>query len=286
MTGLALGLVLSSAFMHAFWNYFAKRVRSDGVFIWLISLVSTIVYTPAAIYIIVTQRPEIGLLHLAFMAGSAIIHIVYFLLLSRGYQTGDLSLVYPLARGTGPLLSTIGAILLLGERPTIITVAGTILIGIGVFILTGDPRKLRQSGNQSAMMYAFLTGCTIATYTIFDRQAVAVLLIPPLLYDWGNGTVRTLLMTPYGLRNLEKVRFYLREHKTELAAVSLLSPFSYILMLTALSFTPVSTIAPLREISILIGAALGMRLLAERDVWRRLAAAGVMMIGVFALALG
>ena len=286
MTGLALVLVLSSAVLHATWNYYAKRVGGGAGFIWLSTIIQAVVYAPLALIVVVREQPVIGPAQLVAIVGTATIHIAYFLLLSRGYRTGDLSLVYPLARGTGPMLSTAGAILLLGERPTPLALGGAVLIGVGVFILTGDPRKFRESGAGRAVVYALLTGLIIATYTLWDKRAVSVLLIPPLLYDWSNGFVRGILLTPYALGHKAEIVRHWREHRTAAMMVGILSPLSYIMVLTALTFSPVSYVAPTREISILIGTALGARLLAEGDVMRRLGAAAVMMTGVVFLALG
>jgi len=286
MTGVALVLVLSSAVLHATWNYYAKRVGGGAGFIWLITVIQAVIYAPLAFLVIAREQPAIGLPQLVAIVGSAAIHIAYFLLLSRGYRTGDLSLVYPLARGTGPMLSTAAAILLLGERPTPLALGGAVLIGLGVFVLTGDPRKFRQSGAGQAVIYALLTGLVIAGYTLWDKRAVSILLIPPLVYDWSNGFVRGFLLTPYALTHRAEVARHWREHRTAALMVGILSPLSYILVLTALTFSPVSYVAPTREISILLGAALGARLLSEGDVVRRLAAAAVMMTGVVFLALG
>lgn len=287
MTGLALALVLASAVIHASWNYLAKRIGGGGTsFIWLISALAAVIYAPVGIGVILLEKPQIGLTQLGVVAVSACMHLAYFILLTRGYRAGDLSLVYPLARGTGPMLSTVAAIFLLGERPSPIAVGGALLIGCGVMILTGDPRKFRESGNGAAITYALLTGLVIATYTIWDKQAVSVMLIPPLLFDWVSNLMRASLLAPYALRNRVTVAHHWREHRFEAVTIAVLSSLSYILVLTALRFSPVSYIAPTREISILIGAFLGARLLSEGEPLRRLAAASAMMIGVAALALG
>src|SRR5687768_9586393 len=114
MTLLALVLVFSSAFVHATWNYYSKKVMGGAAFIWLFTIGSVILYLPLAVALIVIQKPEIRLFHLGLIGVSAIIHIGYFHTLNRGYQVGDLSLVYPLARGSGPMFATIAAIALLG----------------------------------------------------------------------------------------------------------------------------------------------------------------------------
>lgn len=286
MTELALILVLASAMIHATWNLLAKRVAGGAGFIWLVTLLNGILYAPLALALVFIQRPTIEGPQLVFILGSSCLHIAYFILLTRGYKAGDLSLVYPLARGTGPMLSTLAAIAFLGERPTPVALVGAAFIGLGVFILTGDPRKFRQSGAGTAVLYALATGTVIAAYTLWDKQAVSLLAIPPLLYDWANNLGRGILLTPHALRHRDEVKWHWREHRGEALGVAILSPLSYILMLTALSFSPVSYVAPTREISILLGTLLGTRLLAEGEGSRRLAAASVMVAGVVALALG
>jgi drug/metabolite transporter (DMT)-like permease len=205
--------------------------------------------------------------------------------LQRGYAVGDLSLVYPLARGTGPLLATAAAIVLFGERPSLLVIFGIALITAGVFVLTSEGVSLR-SGLGAGVFYGLMTGVFIAAYTIWDKQAVSALLIPPLLQSWATTIVTTLLLTPLAMGNRKKIMALWRDYKPEVLGVAILSPLSYILVLTALVFTPVSYVAPAREISILIGAAMGARLLSEGDSTRRLIAAAAMVVGVVALALG
>lgn len=284
MTVFALAIILISALAHATWNLYAKRSGGGAVFVWLFDSLSTVIYAPLAIGVVLLDRPRLGLTGLGFMVGSAVLHLAYFLLLQRGYRTGDLSLVYPLARGTGPMLSTAAAIAFFGERPTPLAIAGAVAIGVGVFVLVSGPGLLRRAG--WAAGYGLLTGLVIAAYTLWDKHAVSTLLIPPLLLNWGVGFGRTLLLTPFALRAWDKVRLEWRTRRREALVVAVLSPLSYILVLTALVFTPVSYVAPAREISILAGTLLGTRLLAEGQGTRRLLAAGAMVAGVVALALG
>ena len=219
------------------------------------------------------------------MAGSALIHLAYVLILQRGYRVGDLSLVYPLARGTGPTLSTFTAILVLGERPTSLAIFGALLVAAGVFLLSSGPGSSRGS-RKWGVGYGLLTGTIIAMYTLWDKYAVSTLLIPPLLQDFCTTLGRVILLAPIAFRKREEVRQEWRIHRKEAIGVALLCPLSYIMVLTALITTPVSYIAPAREVSILIGALLGSRLLAEGDAHRRLPAAAAIVAGVMALALG
>ncbi|MGH7809543.1 MAG: EamA family transporter, partial [Candidatus Binatia bacterium] len=220
------------------------------------------------------------------IAGSAALHTGYIVLLNQGYRIGDLSLVYPLARGTGPLLSSIAAIMFLGERPSVIAVLGALLIIGGVIVLTGNFAQLNARNSRTAVGYALITGIFIAGYTLWDKQAVSRFAIAPIVLDWGANLIRSLLLTPYALIYSDHTVNEWREHKWEAVAIAILIPLSYILVLTAMSFTPVSYVAPAREISILVGTAMGARLLSEGDAPRRLGAAGAMVLGVVALAIG
>jgi drug/metabolite transporter (DMT)-like permease len=152
--------------------------------------------------------------------------------------------------------------------------------------LTTNLSRLRETGARDAVIYALITGLFIAAYTLWDKQAVSHFAIAPLVLDWGANVGRVLLLSPFAIKYSDQTIVEWREHKYEAIAVAVLIPLSYILVLTAMSFTPVSYVAPAREISILIGTAMGTRLLAEGDVRRRLVAACAMVLGVVALAVG
>ena len=287
MTSFALVLVLAAAVFHATWNLLAKRVGEGGAaFVWLFDTLSVILYAPLALVVILLQKPHLGPVELAFMCGSGALHLGYFVLLQRGYAVGDLSVVYPLARGTGPLLATVVAVVLLGERPSSVAVFGILLIAAGVFVLSLGPGGLRSLAFGSGASYGLATGLFIAAYTLWDKHAVSALLIPPLLQSWATTLVTVVLLTPAVMSRREKVLAVWRNHKVEALGVAVLSPLSYILVLTALVFSPVSYVAPAREVSILIGAVMGARLLAEGDTKKRIIAACAIVLGVVALALG
>src|SRR5215813_12719589 len=151
-------LILVAAFIHATWNLLNKKASGHATFTWLVAGLSAVFYTPVALAVFFLWHAKIGAVEIGFMAGSAALHTAYFVLLNQGYRVGDLSLVYPLARGTGPLLSTLAAILFLGERPSIVALIGTALIVGGVAILTVNPHALRQEAGRRAISYALVTG--------------------------------------------------------------------------------------------------------------------------------
>jgi drug/metabolite transporter (DMT)-like permease len=283
----AIVLVLLAAFCHAGWNLMAKRLSGydEVAFLWLAGVCSAVLYGPIALIVVLLQRPVFGWAQLGFILGSSVLHLAYFLLLQRGYRSGDLSLVYPLARGTGPMLSSLAAVLFFGERPGAWGTAGILLIGAGVFAL-GLPDKRLTS--LTAVWFGLATGLFIAAYTIWDKHAVSALAIPPLVFDWGGDLGRVSMLTPIALRGRRRgtIHTLWTKHRRYLLACSVMMPLSYILVLTALRFSDVSAIAPAREISVLIGVILGGRLLAEGDLPRRLLAAGAIATGVVAIALG
>lgn len=286
MTLWALALILAAAVIHATWNLINKQAAGHATFTWLVAVLSALLYAPATIAIIEIFEIEIGFVALAMMAGSAALHSFYFVLLHQAYRLGDLSLVYPLARGTGPLLACIAAILFLGERPSPVAMLGALLILGGVVHLSGGLGKVGERSDQKAVLYALLTGLFIAAYTLWDKQAVSHFGVAPLVLDWGANVGRAVFLAPYAFRYSDETVAEWRERKHEAIAIAVLIPLSYILVLTAMSFTPVSYVAPAREISILIGTAMGARLLAEGQGQRRLAAAVAMVLGIAGLAVG
>jgi drug/metabolite transporter (DMT)-like permease len=285
VTPIALALVLTAAVIHASWNVLIKRVGGGIPFIWLFDAGSTIIYAPLLAGWLLWQHPVIGELAPVFILGTGVLHIAYFIFLQRGYRTGDLSLVYPLARGTGPLLATAIAISLFGERPSRIALTGALLVAGSVALIAGGARRAGADARKAAL-YGLLTGVTIAMYTLWDKQAVSRAAVPPLLLLWGSTAIRLFLLTPIAIRRGPAIRHHWEKHRWELLGVAALGPLSYLLVLTALVTTPVSYVAPTREVSVIFGAYLGSRLLSEAQATRRLVAAVGMAVGIIALAVG
>ncbi|MDQ4128552.1 MAG: EamA family transporter, partial [Actinomycetota bacterium] len=235
MTLFAFALVLAAAVFHATWNLLAKRVGAGGaVFVWLFGAASVLIYAPLALGSILLQEPHLGPAQLVFMFGSGALHLGYFVVLQRGYAVGDLSLVYPLARGTGPLLATVGAVVLLGERPGVVAISGILLITVGVFLLTREPGGFRGPGLGQGVVYGLMTGGFIAAYTLWDKHAVSALLIPPLLQSWATTVFTVALLSPLAVRRRKEVLSLWLARKREVLGIAILSPLSYILVLTAL----------------------------------------------------
>jgi drug/metabolite transporter (DMT)-like permease len=287
LTAAALALVLAAAAAHAGWNYVLKTARGGAGFMTLVAMVASALWAPLAAGQWILQGYVFQPVHLVPILASAAIHTGYFVALDRGYRHGDLSVVYPLARATGPILTIVAAIAFLGERPGAIALVGAALVIVGAYLLTGNPLRLFSRDRPRGAGFALLTGCTIALYTVVDKVAVSHYLIPPIVYDWCCLTARLFMLWPIAVRESPvSLSESWRLDRRAIVLVAILSPLAYILVLTAMVVTPVSYVAPAREVSILFAALLGTHFLRERDPVRRLLAAGAIVLGIVGLALG
>ena len=304
VTLLALALALASAVTHAVWNLMLKRAglsANTPSFAWLLFALSAALFAPVALWYVATGRAVLTIAMVPWITGSAALHTVAFLMLLRAYRTGDLSVVYPLARGTGPLVVTIVGVALLGERATVPSVLGVLLIALGIVVLRGVPwQRARPVVTAAAVAggpavpspvlphaagQAILLGVLIAAYTLWDKQVVGPLGLAPFVLECLLSFAMAVMATPLVVRQAATIRATLRDHFGLLVVVALLSSLSYVLFLTALATAPASRVAPARELSILIGSLLGAKVLGERDAPRRLPAALMMSAGVILLAV-
>lgn len=288
MTLATLALVLASALIHATWNLWTKQIgpfARSGTLMWLLVAISAAAYAPFALLLAARTgwRPDTTALGL--IVGSGLIHVVYFLLLLRGYRVGDLSLVYPVARGTGPLLASVAALAVFSETATVFSITGLLLIVAGILVLTWRPDAAAHAKLAPGLRYGLATGALIAVYTLWDGWAVKRAGIAPLLFYWAGEVVRVVAFTPAALGDRSGVAALWRAHWPRVLGIALLSPLSYILILLAMRTGAISHIAPAREIAILLGAYLGGRVLGEGDRRRRLVAATAFAAGVVSLAL-
>ena len=287
MTLSSLLLVVLASVCHATWNLLAKRAASVGaVFVFFYNVIGVIVYAPWVVYLLLQGTIDWTWLKVGFVVLSGLIHLAYSLCLQRGYQVADLSVVYPVARGTGPLLSTIGAFLILGETPTALGVVGLVLIVAGILLIATQRRlsAFTQPGGQAGIRWGTATGGLIASYTVVDAYEVKALGIAPVVLDWFSSVLRLLLLLPLVLANPRRALTAMRGHWWTAAGVGLLSPLSYILVLTALSMgAPLSLVAPMREMSMMVGALMGMLILREAVGKWRLIGCAVLIGGVIML---
>jgi drug/metabolite transporter (DMT)-like permease len=274
--------VLLAAAAHATWNLAAKKAAHSRHFVWLYSVGSSLLYLPVIIWICIQQRPHFELHHYLALAATSVLHLGYSLSLQAGYRTSDLSLVYPIARGFGPLLSFVGAVLLLGERPTVLSAFGLALIVAGILLVAGLTREPHRAPRKG-IFFGLLTGLFIASYTVNDGWAVKVLAISPFIVDFTGNCLRILVLTPIAWRDRAAAMREAREYAGPAAVVSVLGPLGYILVLFAMRIAPISHIAPARELATLAGAYMGSKLLSERTTPERVIGAVCIVVGVVSL---
>ncbi len=294
----AVLLVLLAGLIHASWNIAAKKARGDIRFSAFTSWVMLLVWAPLGMYLAWQEVPSWGWPQWACVGLSAVVHVGYFVCLLRGYRQADLTVVYPLARGSGPLLSSLAAVWLLGEHLSAWAMVGIAAMIGGVFLIAGGPgvwRMANAAGHTPAsalvrqrllhgLGYGLVTGVFIATYTVIDGYGVKVLLVSPILLDYVGNVFRLFLVTPALLRDRPAAWREWRAQWKYAVWVGVVSPVSYVLVLYALQIAPLSHVAPAREISMLFAALLGGHLLGEQDRWLRLVGAGLIALGVMTLA--
>jgi drug/metabolite transporter (DMT)-like permease len=196
--------------------------------------------------------------------------------------------VYPIARGTGPIFSVASAMLLLGEQPSLGGGIGVVAVLSGVFISAGGTSFLKHRNantRRAGVFWGLLTGLHIASYTIIDGWAIKNLGMSPVLFYAVGLAARTILLTPFVVPLRADLGPQWRAHRGAILVVGLLSPLAYTLVLLAVQIAPLSYVAPVREVSMLIGTVIGARLLGEKLLFTQVIGAGLMLSGVVFVAL-
>ena len=289
----AIALVLLAALLHAGWNIVVKRSGGGVHFVLMGALMIVLLWAPLGLLVAWQQLPGWAWREWALVLASGTAHLLYFNVLLAGYRAADLTVVYPVARGSGPLVSALGAVLLLGESLGLRGAAGVLGVTGGVLLIAGGPRLWTGQGQSPAqrarvlagVRWGLLTGLLIATYTVIDGYSVKVMGMSPILVDYIGNLLRIPFMLPALLADRTGFR---RDVKTQWKAALLLaavSPLGYVLVLYAVQMAPLSHVAPAREVSMLFAALLGGRLLGETDRGLRLAGAACIVGGVLLLAL-
>jgi drug/metabolite transporter (DMT)-like permease len=275
-------LLIAAALLHACWNLVTKKAGAGLIFFWLVSFAASILCLPVIIWQMVREPFAFNNTILMFAFVSGILHILYYVVLQLGYSKSDLSVVYPVARGTGPLLSVTGAVLLFHEKPGLTGFAGIICIMVGIAIMTGF--KKGQKGILTGIYYGALTGLFIASYTLWDKSAVADHNVSALFITFAAMVLPMLFLLHVPIKKGAAIVADIRLHWKNVLIVAICQPLSYILVLIAMKTTPLSYVAPVRELSIVFGVFFGINLLKEADKIRRIIAACIIFAGIALLA--
>jgi len=286
----SIALVVLAAFIHATWNLLSKRAASAGLgFIAAYTAIACVLYFPWVAWLLVHGEIEWTWSVTACLIVSGVLHLGYSVCLQRGYQVAELSVIYPVARGSAPMLSSIAAFTLLGEHPSVSGVVGLVAVVFGIVLIStrGDLSGFRRPQGFAGLRWGMATGGLIAAYTVIDAFGVKSLSIHPVLLDWFANLVRFALLAPVLFRNLSAARERMSGRWRTAFAVGVLSPLSYILVLVAIDLgARLSLIAPAREMSMMVGAVLGMVILREAVGIARLVGCVILIVGVVCLGHG
>ena len=286
---LALVLVIISAAAHATWNLLLKRAHQQEVFAWWLSGFALVGGLPIAL--VLALRTPFETVGIWYVIATILLHICYFLFLGRSLARSDLSLVYPIARGFGPGLVPILAVFSLGEtvQPLAWVGIGAIVVGIYTTAWWGQLRQFTTKdtliANLPGLGYAFLTGLCIALYTVVDKRGVSH--VSPFLYLYLMTAGVAVGWAPYIIRNYgaSGIAQEWRTGWVSVIAASALLFFAYGLVLTAMSITDVSYVAPLREVGSLFAVLLGALVLKEQVTSGRIVGAVMIVAGVVLITL-
>lgn len=288
MSLLPLILVVAAAVIHATWNLLSKQAAEAGaVFVAVNNGIITLLYAPWVIWLLLRDGMTWSPAIIACILASAVANLAYTLCLQRGYRVADLSVVYPVARGAGPVLSTLGAFLILGEQASPAGLAGlaAVVVGIGLIASNGRLGAFREPAGMAGVGWGLATGVLIATYSVIDAWGVKVLELSPVLLVWFSNLMRLPMLAPLLLRDPAGAMARMQGRWGLALGVGLLAPLSYILVLWALALGgPLSLVAPLRETSMMAAALLGFLVLRERVGLWRLAGCGAVVLGAALLA--
>ena len=273
-----LPLVLLAAVFHATWNALMKASENPlALATRAVSWGTVVSLPPVAVAWFLAGRPGLPLAGWLLALASAFLELIYFISLSTAYQRGDLSVVYPIARGTAPLLAVLVGLLLLGERLHATAGLGVIALLAGIWAVR------RPAAAGSALWPALLTGLMIAAYTSLDR--IGVRLGPPWIYGWLLWLFGAIFLIVYTtVRRVPGSR--LTDEPKLSVTVGVLMTAAYFMILFALSVAPLAIIAPLRESAIVLVTAWGIWRLGERrGAWLRIAGAVAILAGIALLTI-
>jgi drug/metabolite transporter (DMT)-like permease len=282
MTANALLIVLTAAFLHAFWNYLAKKSRNKIAFIWWFILFAVVFYFPMFLYFYVGSK--ISTVGWACIVATGILHTFYFFFVGNSYEQGDLSVVYPLARGFGPFWVPILAVVILREQLSLTGIIGIAFVVVGIYAIHLKSFSFKTlfepftAIRSAASIWALLTGCTIAAYSLVDK--VGVKSVHPAVYIYFIFLIPLIFLTPYVLMKEKKaLKPEWQINKAPIMVVGFLVAFTYLLVLFAMQTSNVSYVVAVREMSIVFSALFGTIWLGEGHRQPRL-------IGAFLIALG
>ncbi|MCI0412686.1 DMT family transporter [bacterium] len=287
----SLLLLLSAAALHAVANVLMKQSRDKMAFVWWMIGVFCVLGSPALL-----QFSSVPPAAWRFVIASGMLEAIYFFTLTRAYTSGDLSLVYPIARGSAPLFLLIWAVLFLSERPSRFGVCGIFLVVVGLYLINLPSLAVwsrpLHAFRSAASRWALLTGILISTYSAIDKIGIQyfsplVYLYLILLVSWVCMSIQWFFPVRrfYLLEEIRKAEGEKRSRFFSIIAAAMSGCIGYLFVLAALRLTPVSYVGPVREVSVVFGTIIGVRYLGEQGGSLRIAASALVALGIALIAI-
>ena len=273
MPTAALVLALTAAFLHAFWNLLIARSKDPEAASGVALLVALLAFAPVAA---LTWRIERAVI--PYIVVTAFLQLGYVILLAAAYRRAELSVVYPISRGTAPVLVLIVGVAALGIGTSVRQAAGVCLVGLGVLLVRG----LRRTAPAVGVLFGLAIACFIASYTLVDKYGIryaapfVYLELSMLLSGVAYSSAIARIRGRAALR---------RELGWHTIAAGLATFGAYGFVLAALQRAPAASVAAVRETSIVIAAAFAAFVLKEPVGPGRLAGAVLVAVGVAVLSL-
>ena len=275
MSIFIITIVLISTFIHALWNFLIKKSNYPYEYIQLLAIFSGLIAVPFSIYFIFVEDLTYTGILLSFLSG--FIHIFYFYFLGKAYQTGQLSYVYPISRGTSVALVPIIGTLLLNDQIGIYSIFGILIVFFGIFFLSINDLLSINKKNIKNVLIPLLIGATITIYTIVD--SIAVTLINPIIMfsisSFFGGLFSIILFD----RRINHFGIIIKKNILFILIISSMSAIGYPMILYAYKYSLVSLVAPLREVSTVYAAILGILFLNETYSKTKILGISLIVIG-------
>ena len=278
-------LVLTAAFCHAVWNFVARKVSGNLVVVWLSLLTGCLLLLPVVVGIVVRYpvHESISTLPVRYMVATGVFHAIYFWLLSCAYRYGEISVVYPIARGSGIGLTAVSAWLFLAEEISFLASIGIGMILIGVLSMS---RPLQRGGDKTReFLLALCVGVSIVAYSLTDKIGVSK--VHPVLYIWSGFLIAGIVLSPFVMISTRKKILRIgKEYWFHILIIGAGAIGTYLMILFAFTMGSVSYVVAIREFAVVVGALLGIIFLKERLTFAKIAAIAAITFGLVCIKLG
>lgn len=270
-------LVILAATLHALWNFTAKKASGNLSVIWIGLVLAAIAIIPFLFFL----SPEQTFISKAwpFVLATGIIHAIYFFALAKAYEHGDISVVYPISRGSGIAGTAIIAYLLLQEKISSIGTVGILLISLGILLL-----GLTNIHQKRSIFFSLLVAVMIIAYSIVDKLGVGI--IHPISYILGLVLLTTFFLAPYMLiKRRRELLSAMKNMKKYSLIIGLGSGGTYLIILFVFQMAPVSYVVATREVAVALGVLLGILFLKEQSTVQKIICITGIVIGMLLIKL-